>query len=121
MADGHDMFAGIPPEMLKQILGLSTYGEEGNALEQQLAQAEALRNGNSQPHSTGMGAALGAISDIGNGAIGGLRENALRKQQAELWARKRAGLQGLGGMLSNDPLQGAGAGDTGGGSPFGYG
>jgi hypothetical protein len=115
------------PEELQQLLGLGTLDERGGLLEQQLAQAQALRTNNAAHHSTGLGAGLAGIGDALTGYASGAQQKALGAQQQALLAQKDAGRNVYVDLLRRRPgAATAGAGDfLGAGpaqlSPFGLG
>lgn len=85
------LLASATPEELQQLLGMGTLDEKGGALEQQMAQALALRQGGGRQYSTGAGAALGAVGDVLNGVRSHQQEGELKKQQEALLGQKDAG------------------------------
>jgi hypothetical protein len=83
--------ASLSPEEQEQLLGMGTLDERQAMLEQQMAQAQALRQPSDSRHVTGLGAALGGLTD-GLRYVQGTREmEALRAQQEGLLGKKDAG------------------------------
>ena len=82
--------AGLSPDVLKAIVGLSGMDEEGALLQEQLAQALDMQRPSGQQYTTGWGAALGGLGDIVRGAAGGYQANQLRGQQKALVDQKGA-------------------------------
>lgn len=72
--------------------------DEGAALDQQLAQARALRNPASGQHSTGMGAALGGLGDVFRSISGAGQEQVIGGQQKQL----RGDMQGEASSRAGD-------------------
>lgn len=60
------LLGDIPPEALEQMLAAGTLDERGAQLQQQMAQAEALRTNNASRAHTGIGAALSGAADMLN-------------------------------------------------------
>lgn len=79
-----ELLAQLSPEELAQLLGLGTMDERSQLLQQQLAQAEALRSGPQQHHSTGLGAALGGLGDVVKNVAGSMKAQKLNDQMAGL-------------------------------------
>lgn len=88
-----DELPNIPPEVLEQLIALSTLDEQEDQLAQQMARIQALRDRGSQRHTTGTGAALGAIGDALGGVMGATRSMDMQRQMAELLRKKEAGRQ----------------------------
>lgn len=76
------------PQQLAEMMGLGTMDERSARLEQQMAMADALAQPSSVQRSTGWGAALQGIGDIGGAIMGGLRGSEARKQQQALLDEK---------------------------------
>lgn len=107
------LLAQASPEELEQLMGLGTMDERGGLLEQQLAQAQALRTNNSQGHSTGLGAAFGGVADMLNGYASGAQQKGLGAQQQGLLGQKDAGRNLYLELLRRRGApQNAGAGDV---------
>ncbi len=85
------LLSSIPPEQLQKMLGLGSMDERGDLIQQQMAQAMALRKPSQVQHSTGMGAAFGGLADVINGATGTYQMGQLQKQQGALLDQKDAG------------------------------
>lgn len=75
-----ELLAQLSPEELAQLLGLGTMDERSALLQQQLAQAEALRQGGGQKYSTGLGAALGGLGDVVNNVAGSMKAQKVNDQ-----------------------------------------
>ena len=84
------LLGDIPPEVLQQLLGLSTIDDEDALLQQQMGMAEALRQP-AQRHSTPLGAALGGLGEVVSNVGASLRGNELMKQRGELTKRRQTG------------------------------
>lgn len=91
MDDLNALLSQMSPEELEQLLGMGTLDERGAMLNQQMAQAEALRQPSGQQHSTGWGAALGGVGDMARQIAGTRQMDALRQQQEALLGKKDAG------------------------------
>lgn len=91
MDDLNTLLAQMSPEELEQLLGLGTLDERGGMLQQQMAQAEALRQPSGQQYSTGWGAALGGVGDLTRQIAGTRQMDALRQQQEAILGKKDAG------------------------------
>lgn len=85
------LLSSATPEELEQLFGMGTLDERGGLLDQQLAQAMALRQGGGRQHTTGAGAALGGIGDVLNGVRSFQQEQQIRGQQQDLLGQKDAG------------------------------
>lgn len=81
---GADPLAQLSPEELRQLLGLGVMPEKQDMLRQQLLQAQALRNSGGERHTSPTGAALGALAQGINGAVGGFQEGDINRQLQEL-------------------------------------
>lgn len=74
--------ANLTPEQLAQMF--QPFDKKRAALEEQMALANALRGGQAQHHSTGLGGALGALAQGINGANGGYQAHQTQQQMAAL-------------------------------------
>lgn len=77
----------MTPEQLQQWMELSGMDEQGQDLDAQLAQAQALRQPQS-PHTSGWGAALGGIGDIINTANSGMQSKDIQGKKKTLLQQK---------------------------------
>lgn len=91
MDDFNALLSQMSPEELEQLLNLGTMDERGALLQQQMAQAEALRQPSGRQYSTGLGAALGGIGDLTRQIAGTRQMDTLRQQQEALLGKKDAG------------------------------
>lgn len=73
----------LPPDLLRRSADLSNAVPQENILEEQLAQANALRNAGGERHSTGLGGLFGALGQGLNSLNGTLQTNNLRQKQQE--------------------------------------
>jgi hypothetical protein len=86
----YDDLSGLTPEEIQQLIGLSTLDEQGSQLEQQLAQAQALRQPG-QSYGTPIAAGLGGIADVINAYKSSKQTKAIRGEQAKLMKQKTDG------------------------------
>lgn len=91
MDDLNALLSQMSPEELEQLLGMGTLDERGGMLQQQMAQAEALRQPSGRQASTGWGAAFGGIADGLRNIQGTQQMDTLRQQQEALLNKKDAG------------------------------
>lgn len=91
MDDLNALLSQMSPEELEQLLGLGTLDERGGMLNQQMAQAEALRQPSGRQATTGWGAAFGGAADGLRNIQGMQQMDAIRKQQEALLGKKDAG------------------------------
>lgn len=116
----NDLIANLSPEELQQLMGMTTLDERGGVIQDQIAQALAMRQPVSGQHSTGMGAALGGLGDVLGNIGGGIQNKMLRGEQQGNLAKKDAGNSLYGSvwqrmlrsqeptpnLVSNSPLEG---------------
>lgn len=93
------IFSQLTPEQLQQLLSLGTLDEQGSLLEQQLAQAQALRNPMGGQRSTGLGAGIAALGDTLRGVSGAIQEGRIRKEQEALIPKRQSGRSILADLL----------------------
>lgn len=91
MVDDYELLSQLPPEALEQLLGLGTLDERGGLLQQQLAQAEALRQPRQQQHSTGGGAIGHGIGNLFRGIHGTIQGGQAQAGMQDLMGQKDAG------------------------------
>lgn len=91
MGEMDELLSQFSPEELAELIGLGTLDERGALLQDQMAQAQALRQPQAGHHTTGMGAALGGLGDVVRGFAGARQTTALGAQQAELLGQKDKG------------------------------
>lgn len=91
MDEFSQMWESLPPEVQEQLLGMGTLDERGALLQQQMAQAEALRQPSGKQYSTGLGAALGGLGDVTRMIGGTMDMGRLQKEQEALLGKKDAG------------------------------
>lgn len=89
--DFEALLSTMSPEELQQILGLGTMDERGALLQQQMAQAEALRQPSGRQYSTGWGAALGGLGDAAKFIAGSRQMDKTQAGLEELLGKKDAG------------------------------
>lgn len=77
-----EMFGRLSPEEIQQMLSLGDAPKRDAMLEDQLKQAQGLMDTQPEAHSTGLGALLGGLGDVGKVAAGAFHARALREQQA---------------------------------------
>jgi hypothetical protein len=111
-AEFQQLLASASPEELEQLMGMGTLDEKGGLLEQQMAQAQALRSNHSQGHSTGLGAGLGGLADILNGYASGRQQKETGEQQQALLAQKDSGRNLYADLLRRGRMKNAGAADS---------
>lgn len=123
------------PEAFKKHVGMGTLDERGALLEQQLKQAQALRQPQGKEYSTVAGNLLGGMGDIFRGVAGGMKESQLQERQLALLGQKDEGrlkydqtyMEELRKLLQGPPQQpgqvlgSAGMGDLFSGDGFGFG
>ena len=85
------LMAKLSPEEQQLLLSMGTLDERGMALQEQMAQAQALRRPSQQRHITPLGGALGGFSNAVNNVHGAYRLAELQKQQEALFDRKDTG------------------------------
>lgn len=85
------IYSQLTPEQLQQVLSLGTFDDEGSLLEQQMAQAQALRNPMGGQRSTALGAGIAALGDTLRGITGAIQEGRIRKEQEALIPKRKAG------------------------------
>lgn len=91
-ADFNALLSQMSPEELEQLLGLGTLDERGEALQQQMALAQALQQPmGGQPSITPLGGALGALNNGLRYIHGQNQMEELQKQQQALLASKDKG------------------------------
>lgn len=84
-----DVFEGLDLESI-----LRPYADEQSLLEQQLAQAQALRTNNAEQRTTGLGAGLAGLGDIINAGVSQARQGTLLGEQKKLLGDKQASAVG---------------------------
>lgn len=82
-----------------EMLGLTGMGAEEEMLKRQLGLAEALRSTPGGPHSTGLGAGLGALAQGIGGVVGGLKQADIMKQMHDLGQQREARQQEIAPLL----------------------
>jgi hypothetical protein len=82
--DEQNQLAQFTPAELRQLLTLGVAPEKQQMLQQQMMQAEALRQGSGQQHSSPLGALFGGVADAGGALLGGVRQHQLRDQMDQL-------------------------------------
>lgn len=73
-----------PPDPRGRVMELSTIGDKRDILQQQIAQANALRNQKKRHYSTWGGALAGGLGDVIDSANSKVQEDQLRAQEAPL-------------------------------------
>lgn len=96
-----NVFANLPPEVLAELIGLGSLDDESAELQQQVAQAEALRQGGGVQHTTPLGAAFGAGADIINAINSRRQMEELRTKQADVRGRRESGRSKFADVLRN--------------------
>jgi hypothetical protein len=89
----------LSPELMQQLMALSTLDEEGQGYDEQLAQAQALMQPVGGGHTTGLGAALGGIGDVLRSGIGAYKGSQAHKSKSELLGKKTAGRNAYANLL----------------------
>lgn len=89
--DFSQLFDSLPPEVQEMLMGMGTLDERGALLQQQMAQAEALRQPSGRQYSTGLGAALGGIGDFARQVAGTRGMDKAQGDLAALLDKKDAG------------------------------
>lgn len=79
-----DLLANIPPELLAELMGLSSMDDEQALLEQQLARAQALRQGGNQQYRTPGAAGVQALGNLVRGGVGLAQESGVQAKQKGL-------------------------------------
>lgn len=91
-ADFNALLSQMSPEELEQLLGLGTLDERGEALQQQMALAQALQQPTGgHPSITPLGGALGALNNGLRYIHGANKLEKLQKDQEALLAKKDEG------------------------------
>lgn len=85
------LFSALSPEELQQLLGMGSLDERGDAIQQQLEQAMALRNVRPVQRSTAGGAILSGLGDVVGNVRSEMQQKDLRSQQAANLDKKDAG------------------------------
>lgn len=95
------------PEQLQQLIQLGTVDEQQQGFQEQLAQAEALRQHAMQQgqHRSPLAAGIGAIGNVVGGVRGRLDSDAARKGIADALSRKTAGRTAFANMLGQPQPQ----------------
>ena len=86
-----DLFSNLKPEDLKQLLGLGTLDEQGQLLQQQMAQAQALRRPSGTQYTAPVAAGLGGLADVLNSVNGTIQTHQARSGQEALLKQKDEG------------------------------
>jgi hypothetical protein len=110
--DGMFGGGGLTPEQLQALMefgaGQGAFSEQDRAIQQQLAQADALRNRHLSQHSTGIGGGLGAMGDILNAYVGKRDQTAARAQDTVLQQARIDALRKLAAAYGQQGQPGAG-------------
>ncbi len=80
----------LTPEMAQQLAGVAYAPEEQSGLQQQLAQALALRNGQQAPHQSARAALWDGLGDIARNIESHATEGRVRGQQADLLGSQKS-------------------------------
>ncbi len=129
------MLQTLSPEEIQQLMGMGSLDEQGAQLDQQMAQAQALRQPSGENYSTATGAIAGGIGDTIRAIGGALQTRKIREQQKALTGKKDAGrslyantiagrnvdMNGLGGLQPATAPQGPGMDPSELALPFGMG
>lgn len=91
MDDLETLLSQMSPEELEELLRLGTLDERGALLEQQLAQAQALRQPDNRQHYSGFAGAMAGLSNAANNVYGAYQQKKLGEQQQALLGQKDAG------------------------------
>jgi hypothetical protein len=86
-------FPTLSPEEMQETL--FPFQDQQALLEQQLAQAQALRSNYAQGHTTGLGAGLGGLADVLNGYASGREQKRVGGEQKALLERKQKSAVGF--------------------------
>lgn len=68
---------GMSPEQRQQLLGLGVIDEEQALLQQQMAMADALRQGSGQQYTSPFAAAVGGLGDVVGNISGAVKQKGL--------------------------------------------
>lgn len=79
-----DLLANIPPEVLAELMGLSSMEDEQALLAQQLARAQALRQGRNQQYRNPAASGVQALGNLVRGGVGLAQEGGLQAKQKGL-------------------------------------
>jgi hypothetical protein len=83
-------------QMQDPLYGLGSLDDRDNQLQQQLAQAHALRKSNmASQHSTGLGSALGGLGDIFNNVSGAIDEHNIEEGRKAIYDKQDKGRAAL--------------------------
>ncbi len=119
-----ELLAGLPPEVLQQLLSLSTSNDQMGLLQGREAQANDAMHQPAPQHSTGAGGAWGALAQGLGGVAGGLQTHQLQGQQDQLLGLRQSQLGALLQLLrapkaQPSPMGDFDADDMGGGAMMG--
>lgn len=87
----YELYAGLDPEALKQLLGLGTLDDRGALLQQQMGQAQQFTQPVGKNYGTVGGNIAGGLGDIARQFIGGRQVAGLQGQQTGLLDQRDAG------------------------------
>jgi len=113
--DGMYGGGGLTPDQLRSLMEYAAnqgaFTEQDRAVQQQIAQAQALRNRKPAAHTTAIGGGLGAVGDIlsayaGRRDLGQAREQDTALQQARIDALRKLTAGYGGGMAPDMPSYG---------------
>jgi hypothetical protein len=117
-----DMLAYIQtmtPEELDRLLGLGSFGQREQLLEEEAARAQAMQQPRGTRYSTGGGALLGAVGDVAGALGGSMYADLIRGKRSQLLdetdQRRRLLAEAAKRVAARDDfakqMKGAGAGD----------
>ena len=105
---------GITQAEQQQLLGMGTLDERAALLEQQLAQAAALRQADNREHYSGAAGALSGFSNAANNVAGAYMQKQAMDQQKQLLDQKDEGRNTYASVLQRLLGGAGGAGGEGG-------
>lgn len=88
---------GMTEEQLREVL--YPYQDQQALLEQQMAQAQALRTNYGQGRSSGLAAGLGSLADVVNAYSSGKQQKQVGEDQQALLGRKQESAVGFHGLM----------------------
>ena len=97
-----DMSQKTPEErdaLLSALMELGVLDEQGSALDEQMAQAQALAQPSGRRNTTPVGAVFTGMADLLNAGSGHLKQQKLREQQGVLQGKKVKGRKVYGDLI----------------------
>ncbi|NBD11833.1 hypothetical protein [Corallococcus silvisoli] len=105
--DPYAFLASLTPEEQQQLMGMGTLDDRAAMLEQQMAQAEALRSGDNREHYSAAAGALSGLSNAANNVYGTYMQKQALEQQRQLLNQKDQGRNLYADILRRQQQQGS--------------